>query len=251
MVKDEDIIFVTTTLKTKWLKYQSDIISNMFPNSKHIIIEGSKNWPNSWFYWIKEVSKFDCKYYVHVDEDFFFESKEEFMRCFKKIEDCEIDLLGVSDGYHHYRGANPVAINTFLLIGKIEHLINLDFTNIRFGFGESGWSNNLGLKFDNEYLKDFDYEHKKQGASNFEFEQEPYYAFLWELKKLGCKFGYLFPYFDERFKSTNPRINEDSKDIGIHMWYTREWNSNNDVWGLPNIVRYNSIEKHLKTNKII
>ncbi len=35
---------------------------------------------------------------------------------------------------------------------------------------------------------------------------------------------------------------EDSGDIGIHMWYTRQWNSEMDVWGMKNIDRYNKIK---------
>ena len=57
MVNDKDIVFVTTTLNTKWLNYQKRLIKNMFPDSKHIIVDGGKNWPNSWFYWIDEVKK--------------------------------------------------------------------------------------------------------------------------------------------------------------------------------------------------
>jgi hypothetical protein len=71
---------------------------------------------------------------------------------------------------------------------------------------------------------------------------------LWMLKEAGRKFYYLYPHFDDRFKSTNPRIEKDSKDIAIHMWYTRQWNSDMDVWGLPNIERYNRIEKYINEN---
>ena len=66
------------------------------------------------------------------------------------------------------------------------------------------------------------------------------------MKELGCKFDYLYPFFDERFKSTNPRLEKDSDDIGIHMWYTRQWNSSMDVWGLPNVERYNLLEKYIE-----
>ncbi len=70
------------------------------------------------------------------------------------------------------------------------------------------------------------------------------------MKELGCKFDYLYPYFDDRFKS-NPRLEKDSLDIGIHMWYTRNWNSEMDVWGLKNVERYNRVEKFLKNSLII
>jgi len=30
------------------------------------------------------------------------------------------------------------------------------------------------------------------------------------------------------------------------MWYTRQWNSEMDVWGMKNIDRYIKLEKYLK-----
>ncbi len=113
MIKDSEILFVTTTLYSKWLSYQSNIIKKLFPLSDYIIVDGRENWPNSWFYWIDEVKKSDKKYYIHIDEDFFITSKDELMKSIQKMEDDNIDLLGCPDGYHHFRGANPVALNTF------------------------------------------------------------------------------------------------------------------------------------------
>ena len=43
------------------------------------------------------------------------------------MESESIDLMGCSDGYHHFRQNNPVAINTFFMIGKVEHLEKIDF----------------------------------------------------------------------------------------------------------------------------
>jgi hypothetical protein len=155
-----------------------------------------------------------------------------------------IDLLGCSDGYHHFRQNNPVAINTFFMIGKIEHLRELDFSDIRIGWNGGSYINSYGLHFKEEYLKDFQYNHKKMADCKYN-DFEPYYAFQWKMKEMGLKFDYLYPHFDERFKSTNPRLNEDSGDIGIHMWYTRQWNFEMDVFGMKNIDRYNKIEKYL------
>lgn len=257
MIKDKDIVFVTTTLHTKWLNYQKRIIRNLFPDSQHIIVDGRGNWPNSWFYWIDEVKKCDQKYFVHIDEDFFITSKEEFMKVFDKMESEGLDLVGCSDGYHHFRGANPVAINTFLMYGKVEHvkMIETDLKNLKYDMvsfdGLYHWRNSADIKMKESYKDDFNYEHKIIGSGNFNCEQEPYYSFLWSMKELGCKFGYLYPNFDNKYKSTNPRLNENSKDIGIHMWYTRQWNQEFDVWGLPNRVRYEEVEKMLLGGKKI
>jgi len=258
MIKEKDIVFVTTTLYTKWLGYQKRIIKELFPDSHHIIVDGRNNWPNSWFYWIDEVKKCDQKYYIHIDEDFFITSKDELLKVIEKMDSESIDLIGCPDGYHHFRGANPVAINTFLMFGRVDDIkrINTDLKNMRFNLtsfdgSTYSWQNSYGIRFKESYKSDFNYQFDKQGGSNFINEHEPYYAFLWTMKELGCKFDYLFPYFDERFKSTNARLTTDSPDIGIHMWYTRNWHETFDVHGLPNRERYERVEKVLLDNKKI
>lgn len=257
MIKEEDIVFVTTSLYTKWLDYQSKIIKKLFPNSQHIIVDGrpspSNIWPNSWFYWIDEVKKSDKKYYIHLDEDFFITSKIELLKVIEKMESDNIDIIGCPDGYQHFRGANPIAFNSFFMIGRVSDIkkIEIDFQKIDFkiitpnGIDYS-WQNNYGLSFIEEYRIGFNYQFKIQGGSNFIVNQEPYYAFMWNMKDQGCKFEYLFPFFDDRFKSTNPRIDESSEDIGIHMWYCREYNSNTIIHGVSNVERYNRVEKYIK-----
>jgi hypothetical protein len=86
MIKDEDIIFVTTTLQTKWLNYQREIIKNLFPDSPRIIIDGRSDWPYSWFYWMKEIKEVPGKWFIHLDEDCFIESKEEILRLIEKMD---------------------------------------------------------------------------------------------------------------------------------------------------------------------
>ena len=262
MIDEKEIVFVTNSLYTKWMTYQSDIIKKLFPDSDHIVINGStvefrSNWPNSWFYWIDEVKKSDKKYYIHIDEDFFITSKDELLKAVNKFEDNSIDLMGCSDGYHHFRGANPVAINTFFMIGRISDIKKLDNDRLRnakysltsFDGSSYSWQDSLGIKFKESYKSDFNYPFEQQGGSNFINDHEPYYAFLWVMKDMGCKFDYLYPHFDERFKSTNPRIDSNSEDIGIHMWFTRSWYEVFDVHGLPNYERYNRVEKQILTNE--
>lgn len=258
MVHESEILFITNNLNTKWIKYQSAIIKKLFPESEHILIDGytqefKSKWPNSWFYWIDEVKKSQKKYYIHIDEDFFVLSKNEVLKSVQKLEDKGIDMLGCSEGYHHFRGANPVALNPFFMIGRVSDMkrLTLDLKSINFTLGSFdnisySWFNSLNIKFKEEYKKDFDYAFEQTGGSNFKNEHEPFYAFLWCMKELGCKFDYLYPHFDDRFKSTNPRLEKDSDDIGIHMWYTRQWNSEMDVWGLPNIKRYELLESFIK-----
>lgn len=254
MVKDEDIVFVTTSLYTKWLGYQRDRIKHYFPGSEHVIVDGRNNWPKSWFYWIGETSGRKEKWYIHIDEDFFIESRDEIMDLIQKMELENYDLSGISEAYCHYRGNNPVSINSFFMVGKVEDLklFTIDPEQIEFSYSESGWKNNMGLHYKEEYLDSYEYPHEKSiDKSWHQVEAEPYYLFMWLMKEKGKKFYYLYPEFDQRFMSTNPRIYRDSKDIGIHMWYTRNWESNMDVHGMRNIERYLLVENYLNTRDTI
>ena len=102
-VQEKDIVFVTTSLFTKWLEYQQKILKTLFPNSQIIVTDGRKNWPVSWFYWIDKVKKTKKKYYIHIDEDCFLTSKTELLKAVEALETRKIDLLGCSDGYHRFR----------------------------------------------------------------------------------------------------------------------------------------------------
>jgi hypothetical protein len=249
MISEKDIVFITTTLYSKWLMYQQNIIKKLFPDSQTIIIDGRQNWPYAWFYWITQLKNTNCKWFIHIDEDCFIQNKDELIKLIQKMEDENYTLSAVSDGYHPYRGANPVAVNSFFMIGRIEHILELDtdFTDIRFWHEKNGWRNSRGIVYNEErHRKDFIYPHEKlNNIENTIYEQEPYYMLLWMLKERERKFYYLYPYFDDEFKSTNPRITKDSEDIAIHMWYTRQWNTQMDVCGLPNFVRYERVEKFL------
>jgi hypothetical protein len=251
MIKDEDIIFITTTLQSKWLGYQRRIIKKLFPGSTHLILDGSSNWPYAWFYWLDEIGEIPGKWFIHIDEDCFIENKEEIIKLIEKMERENISLSAVSDAYHHYRGANGVAINSFFMIGNKKDFLDLefDYENMGFYLTDSGWKNNKGIIFDkNKHSIGFSYPHEIFGnGENPSYEQEPYYALLWKLIENGKKFYYLYPHFDERFRSTNPRIDSDSKDIAIHMWYTRLWESPMDVHGIPNHERYRRIEQYLNS----
>jgi hypothetical protein len=254
-MKDSDIIFITPTLHTKWLGYQSEIIKNLFPGSTHIIVDGRQNWPYAWFYWMDEIKNIPGKWFVHIDEDCFLESKEQLLRLIQKMEDEDYSLSAVSDGFHHYRGANGTAINSFFMVGKKDDFLESDFnhSDMEFNFDGRGWRNNKNISFDPaKHLHSFPYPHEKmENGEDTSYEQEPYYSLLWKLREEGKKFYYLYPQFDERFKSTNPRIDSNSGDIAIHMWYARTWESPMDVHCMPNVERYRRLEEYLLKNKSV
>jgi len=249
MIKESDILFVTTSMSTKWISHQQKILKDNFPESSFLIVPGTDRWPNAWFYWIDQVKRSSAKWYIHIDEDCFLENKEEVIKLLQKMENEDIGISAISEAYCHFRGNNPVAFNSFFLVGRIKDLqdINTDFRSVSFYPDENGWANSLGIRFKEEYLQDFKYVHEKAWPyDNLKSEAEPYYLFCWLMKEKKIKFYYLYPHFDERFKSTNPRIEKDSPDIAIHMWYTRMWGSPMDVHGLPNHERYERVEKYLQ-----
>jgi hypothetical protein len=249
MIKESDILFVTTSMSTKWIGHQQKILKDNFPESSFLVVPGTDRWPNAWFYWIDEAKKSSAKWYIHIDEDCFLENKGEVIRLLQKMDDEDIGISAISEAYCHFRGNNPVAFNSFFLAGRVEDLqdLNIDFRSVSFYPDGNGWNNSLGIRFKEEYLQDFEYVHEKAWPyDNLKSETEPYYLFCWLMKEKKIKFYYLYPHFDDRFKSTNPRIEKDSPDIAIHMWYTRLWGSPMDVHGLPNHERYERVEKYLQ-----
>ena len=250
MVRDEDIVFITTTLNTKWLQYSKSLVAKFFPNSQHIIKDGSRNWPYAWFYWLEDLKSVGSKWFVLLDEDFFLTGNKELKRLISIMEDQNYSLSAVSDAYYHYRGANPVAINSFFMVGNVSHFNDLEFSmdGLEFWHDATGWKNSKGILYDeSKHRIDFIYPHEKfENGENCSYEQEPYYMILWMLKEQGRRFNYLYPHFDGRFKSTNPRIEKNSEDLGIHMWYARQWNSDFDVHGMSNRLRYTEVESLIK-----
>lgn len=51
------------------------------------MVDGTKNFPKSWFYWIDIIKNTNKKYYVHLDEDFFITSKREVLLCLEKLNE--------------------------------------------------------------------------------------------------------------------------------------------------------------------
>lgn len=255
MITDKDIVFVTTTLHTKWLGYQQQLLEKHFPNSDRVVVDGTnflRQWPNAWFWWIENIKGRKEKWYIHVDEDFFLENSEEVYSLLEKMESEGYDLAGTSDGFSHFRGNNPVALNSFFMVGKVKDLdlFNVDLEQLRFMMDGNEWKNNLGIQYEQKYSEDFKYPHNKASEQGWNsFDGEPYYLFFWLLKQNNKKFYYLYPFFDPRFKSTNPRILENSPDIGIHLWYTRLWNSPMDVHGMPNVERYLLLENYIQNKQ--
>lgn len=82
MVKESEIIFVTTSISTKWINYQQKILKDNFPESSFLVVDGTDRWPNAWFKWIDKIKNLQAKWYVHIDEDCFIENKGEVIQAY-------------------------------------------------------------------------------------------------------------------------------------------------------------------------
>ena len=254
-MEERDIVFATTTLFSDCLEVQKNIIKNMFPNSQHILIDGrdTVKWPNSMFYWINLVKETDAKYFILIDEDCFLTDKEEILKTIFLLD--EYDFIGCPDGYHPARTANPIVINPFLLFGRIDKLkmCQYDMSSLKyrtkFTYNNYWWQNSENIKYKHIYKSNFKYDHPIIGDYTFDDGKEPYYFLFWHLLDLGMKFGYLFPHFDKELKSTNPKINEDSNEMAIHIWESRNMNNDNTLFGTTANERFKKVLKYLNYEK--
>ena len=254
-MEERDIVFATTTLFSDCLEVQRNIIKNMFPNSQHILIDGrdTVKWPNSMFYWINLVKETDAKYFILIDEDCFLTDKEEILKTISLLN--EYDFIGCPDGYHPARTANPIVINPFLLFGRIDklRLCQYDMSGLqyrtRFTYNNYSWWNSANIKYKHLYKDNFNYPHQMIGNHTFEDGKEPYYPFFWHLLDLGMKFGYLFPHFDKELKSTNPKINEESNEMAIHIWESRNMDKDDKLFGTTTNERFEKVLKYLNYEK--
>ncbi len=246
MILDTDIVFITTTIFSECFNFQQSLIKKLFPDSKSLVIDGSDKyeWPNSMFKWINEVKNCNEKYFILIDEDCFLINKEEIIRTLELIESGRYDIMGCPDGYHPFRTCNPIVLNPFLLFGRISDIkekVDIDFYNIKYkikslpGLSSKGhhyeWSNSAGIKYKHIYKDTFIYPHPILSKFYFQDGKEPYYCFFWFLKEKGFNFGYLYPYMNKDMVTTNPKIDENSDEIAVHIWESRNMNNNNKLFG--------------------
>ena len=254
-MEERDIVFATTTLFSDCLEVQRNIIKNMFPNSQHLLIDGrdTVKWPNSMFYWIDLVKETDAKYFILIDEDCFLTDKEEVLKTISLLD--KYDFIGCPDGYHPSRIENPIVICPFLLFGKVDKLKNIQYNmsdikyDLNYSHGDFNWKISEDIKYKHHFKDLFVYPHKIIGDYNFSHSKEPFYFLFWHLLDLGMKFGYLFPHFDKELKSTNPKINEESNEMAIHIWESRNMDKDDKLFGTTTNERFEKVLKYLNYEK--
>ena len=258
MIEDKDIIFVTTTLYTDCLEIQQKLIEKHFPGSERKLRDGREltKWPNSFYYWMEDVRNSSAKYFIHIDEDCFIIDREEIMKTLALLEQ-RYDIIGCPDGYHPPRPVNPIVINPFLMFGRTSIIkdMDIDMINLKYKLEFNKykyiWTNSADLKFKHSYKDTFFYPHPIIGDFTFQDGREPYYGFFWYLKDKYYRFGYLYPHFDVNLKSTNPKIDHNSKEMAIHMWESRNMDSDKEFYGLTAKQRFEKIKNLLKEKGIV
>ncbi len=238
------IVFLTPTIGTKWLYYQQAIIKQFFPSSKRIIINGNKRWNFDlglkcvWYDFIEKALKQpnSIKYFIHIDEDCFISDPNPIKEYIDLLEDENIDLIGPSDVIDKLRGNNPLAMNSFFMIGKISSL----------------------KKIMNEY--DVNLKFKDLNINNItnlpesKIDFEPYYNFYWNYLKNDLSLKYISTLLNEKLFCTSLLTNS-HKEWAYHMWFTRDWNNKKHKF-LGKITHYdryknmsNHIKKHILKNR--
>lgn len=199
-------------------------------------MDGNRNWDwglgidCTWYSFIKVIlsnrNKYD--YYVHIDEDCFLTSPDGILEALERIRNENYDLIGPQDVFEMFRIANHRALNSFLMIGKIESLSIV-------------WK-----KYDQE-LKFQDIDQSIDPRTRHgDIELEPYYSFFWNFYHQDLNIGFINTGYSKEFECTT-LMSESSEIFGYHMWYTRNWYSRNVVISKTNRDRYLDIGRFLRT----
>lgn len=235
-LKDSDILFITTSRMTPWLEWCRKSVKKFFPNSSHLIIDGTNNWPNVWFEWLDHLKKYEEKYFIMIDEDAFVIDRSAVEDAILKLESTQSTLAGVHDCYFTWRGFNEVALNPFFMIGDRQKILDV----------VQKVPNYRNLLFNPKYFASAKYDWPIQDRQQIGQNFEPFYCLFWAVLEASQKLLYLYPNDRSEFvnqynklPATSVRVSPDSPDMVLHMWYSREWN--NDI----NYIRYQKLEKYL------
>ena len=151
---EKDILFVTTSMNNKWSEYSRLLVKRNFPNSEHLIVDGTNGWWQVWFKWIKDVENKTQKWIIHIDDDAFITNKDEILRLINILDDEGYSITGIPDGHNHVRGSNPVSINPFFMAIRRDHVVE-------------SWDWSLEHKFKTEWIEDYKHEYEKCFVDDF------------------------------------------------------------------------------------
>jgi hypothetical protein len=231
---NKEIAFFTTAIGTRWLFYQQYLLRAHYPGSQRYIINGNVRWNFDsgldcvWYDFVKHAiaSPPEVKYFVCIDEDCFITRPAFVYDLIKKLENEQISLIGPPDVIDQIRGANPLALNSFFMIGKIADL-RLVYDHF-----------DTSLAFE-------DLDLAKPIMKNPARDAEPYYPFFWNYYRHDLRIAFLKSAFDPTYCCT-ALLDNSGSTWALHMWYTRKWGSKMDFCGQPNRVRYKTVGIYLE-----
>jgi len=217
-VSDEDIVFITSSLNTKWIKYCKTLVKHYFPTSEHIIINSnrSRGW---WFKWLEYLKTRKERYFCMLDEDCFLETHDGIINVIEEMEKTNKSLAGVPDSFFAVRHVNTVCLNPFFMIGKTADInVVIKLGKYKTQLYRHEFKDKIDIKW--EYNKD------RIVIRKYEY----FYTFFYAILEAGYSFLYLYPHDDYNFANddktvpaTVPMLMPNTDRLALHMWYSREW----------------------------
>lgn len=231
------LLFVTTSLGTKWESYSQALIERGYPSHKRIVLDGTRNWSPLRF--LGPALSEDSDYTIHVDEDcFLYDPSQLDLLISQMEEDKDIVLAGTPDGGSFYRDHNPYACNLFFLVFKTRPIREMIESNPE-------W---MSYKFKEGFKRAVDLDIESLDQSRVQYDDfEPYYGFFWMIFESKKKIAYLKSQVNPKFLSTDVFITISSTPLARHMWYLRSWNmTESDPYEqVPNRERYLAVERDI------
>ncbi|MBC7625372.1 MAG: hypothetical protein H7232_18585 [Aeromicrobium sp.] len=229
------VLTVTTSMGTRWEAYSQALLRTFVPEWRRVVVDGRRNWTPTGF--IEQVISEDVDYVVHVDEDCFVSSREGLLGLIQHLEsDHSISAAGIPDGGSYYRNHNPAALNLYFVVFRASAL--------RFAWQKRAqWRQ---MFFQQSYAREVLRQRADLDFSRISWDEgEPYYPLFWALLGMGGRFLYL----REQLHPTRWSSVVQGADgaIAEHLWYLRQWFSNDTMPGhdRPNRSRYAEFEAEL------
>lgn len=235
------VLTVTTSMGTRWEAYSQALLATFVPEWRRIIVDGRSNWTPTGF--VQHVVHEDVDYVVHVDEDCFVSSRGGLLRLIDTLEvDHSISAAGIPDGGSYYRSHNPAALNLYFVVFRASAL-------------RSAWRERdqwRHMCFEQSYADEVLRQRDDLDSSRIAWDEgEPYYPLFWSLLGMGGRFMYLREHLhSKRWSSV---VQGENGAIAEHLWYLRQWFSNDTMPGhdCSNRSRYAEFEAELLTRSDI
>jgi hypothetical protein len=236
-VREPKILFITTSLGTKWESYSQALIKLGYPSQKRKLVDGTVQWWSLKF--LGPALEEDSDYTVYIDEDCFLYDPVQLDGLISYLDkNDDVVIAGVPDGGHYYRAHNPCACNLFFLVFKTRDIRQL-LTD------HPDW---MGCKFKDVFKKAADLDITSLDESRIQYDDfEPYYGLFWAILESGKKIRYLENRLDPHLLSTDVYFSGGSTPLARHMWYLRSWNMSElgPYDKVPHRQRYLQLEQHI------